>query len=367
MKKLKALLLVLIALLLLSGCDGGSASNGCDISPTPTPTETGVLLIGRFDESDAAGPRASWGASTIKAAFQGTAIGADLTSSGDNWFNVIVDGNVQTPINIRPDTAQPVLLASGLSSGAHTIEIVKRTEGNQGEMQFNGFTFPQGGSLLAPPAAAARRIEFIGDSITCGYGNEGASQYQSFTARNENAYLAYGSVAARLLEADQVTVACSGKGVIRNYGGDTNQPMPDLYPRTLTWNPNLLWDYTRWVPQVVVINLCTNDYSIGIPDRNQFTTAYAGLVKKVRGQYAGAVIYCALGPMLSGDHLASARDYISSVVNQMTAAGDTKIKFIEFPMQTGQYGWGEDWHPSVRTHQVMAEQLATQVRSDLGW
>ncbi len=369
MKKIKALLLILIALLLLSGCD----TSGCETFPTPTPTPTpeptepGVLLIGRFDQSNSSGPKASWGASTVKARFQGTAIGANLTSSGDNWFNVIVDGNVLPPVNITAYTAQPVTLASGLTSGTHTIEVVKRTEGNQGEMQFLGFTFPQGGSLLAPPKAAARRIEFIGDSITCGYGNEGTSQYQSFTAKNENAYLAYGSVTARLLEADQVTVACSGKGVIRNYGGDTNQMMPDLYPRTLTWNPNLLWDYTQWQPHVVVINLCTNDYSIGIPNRYQFTTAYADLVQEVRGQYAGAVIYCAVGPMLSGENLNSARDYISSVVNDMNSSGDTKVKFIEFPAQTGALGFGEDWHPSVRTHQLMADQLANRIRSDLGW
>jgi lysophospholipase L1-like esterase len=230
-------------------------------------------------------------------------------------------------------------------------------------MQFLGFTTGSG-SILSAPAASSRRIEFIGDSITCGYGNEGTDQYQSFTTRNENAYLAYGSVTARLLGADQITVAWSGKGVIRNYGGDTNEVMPQIYDRILPYDSFYLWDSSQWTPHVAVINLCTNDYSVGIPDRNQFTTAYRNFVQKIRSQYPPAHIYCALGPMLNNDNLASARDYITSVVNSL---GDSRIHFIEFPMQDGSLGYGEDWHPSVATHEQMANQLAAQIRADLGW
>lgn len=290
----------------------------------------------------------------------------NITSAGDNWFNVIIDGIVLTPINIKPGMSMPITLASGLSSGTHTIELVKRTEASQGEFQFLGFIFPDG-SILAPPAASSRRIEFIGDSITCGYGNEGTSQYQSFTTANENAYLAYGSVAARLLDADQFTIAWSGKGVIRNYGGDINEPMPEVYPQILPWSTDPVWDYSKWIPHIVVINLCTNDYSVGIPDSTEFTTGYANLIDKVRTQYPDAMIYCALGPMLYGDNLNSARDYITSVVDQFNSTGDINVKFIEFPVQDAANGYGEDWHPSLITHELMANQLAQQIEYDLGW
>ncbi len=372
-EKILCLFMVLTVVALVAMACDGNGTGGCETTSTPTPTPTPdpissePLLLGRFDTSDPAGPRASWSASTIKANFEGTDVGVNLTSSGDNWFNVIIDGSVQAPVNITPGTSQPVLLASGLASGPHTIEIVKRTEAYQGEMQFFGFVFPNGGTLLAAPEASARRIEFIGDSITCGYGNEGESQYQTYTAKNENAYLAYGSITARLLGADQITIAAGGKGVLRDYGGSTYQQMPELYPRTIIWDPDLIWDFTQWVPQVVVINLATNDYSTGIPDRSEFTKAYTNLVKKVRDQYADAVIYCAIGPMLWGDGLVSARDYVSSMVNQLQVQGDANVKYIEFPMQTGENGYGEDWHPSVKTHGIMANQLAARIRADLGW
>jgi lysophospholipase L1-like esterase len=289
-----------------------------------------------------------------------------LSSTGDNWFNVVIDGVVKTPVNVPAGTNGSVTLVSGLASGTHTIELVRRTECWVGDVQFKGFTVT-GGSLLTPPNPASRRIEFIGDSITCGYGNEGASQYQSFTTKNENAYLAYGSVTARNLGADQITVAWSGKGVVHNYGGDTNEIFPIVYPRILPYNTTLTWNPSQWIPQVVVINLCTNDFSTNPPDKTTFTTAYSNFVKQIRGQYSGAHIYCALGPMLNGDVLVTARDCINTVVNQLKSAGDTKVHFIEFPMQDGTLGYGEDWHPSVATHAQMASQLTQQIKTDLGW
>ncbi|MBN1699016.1 MAG: hypothetical protein JW881_15970 [Spirochaetales bacterium] len=341
----------------------------CPATPVPAAApDSGALLIGRFNTGDPSGPKFGWSATTVKAGFQGTEASVGLASTGDNWINVIIDGIVRTPINVPSGTdgSAPILLASGLSSGRHTVEIVRRTEAWVGDMQFLGFSFGSG-TPLPPPEASSRRIEFIGDSITCGYGNEGTDRYQSFTTKNENAYLAYGSVTARLLGADQITVAWSGKGVIRNYGGDTDEVMPALYDRILPYDTTNLWNPGEWIPHATVVNLCTNDYSVGIPDRTQFTTAYTNFVRKIRTQYPQTHIYCAVGPMLSDDKLASARDYIGSVVNTLTSGGDSRIHFIEFPVQDAANGYGEDWHPSVKTHELMANQLAAQIRTDLGW
>ncbi len=339
------------------------------LTPTTTPTpaaDSKALYIGRFDTSDSSGPKFAWSATTIKANFQGTGILVNLKSSGDNWLNLVIDNVVKTPVNITSSTSMPITLASGLAPGTHTLELIRRTEAWVGEVQFLGFTVTDG-TLLEPPAAFARRIEFIGDSITCGYGNEGTSQYQNFTTKNENAYLAYGSVAARALEADQITLAWSGKGVIRNYGGDTTDVMPQLYLRILPYNSTLLWDPSRWIPQAVVINLGTNDFSTGAPDKTAFITAYANFVKQIRIQYPNAHIYCALGPMLNGDNLIHARDFMTTAVSQFQSGGDAKVHFIEFPMQDGTLGYGEDWHPSIATHARMASQLVQQIKTDLGW
>jgi lysophospholipase L1-like esterase len=334
--------------------------------PVGTPTTPGVLYVGRFDTSDPAGPKFAWSASTIKANFQGTGISAKIKSTGDNWFNVVIDGIVQKPVNTPSGATTTAVLASGLTNGKHTVELVKRTEASIGETQFLGFTVTDG-SLLAPPAESSKRIEFIGDSITCGYGNEGTTQYQSFTAKNENAYLAYGSVTARQLGADCIVESWSGKGAYRNYGGSAGDLMPDVYPQILPYSKTPTWDYTKWIPNVVVINLGTNDFSTGTPDKAAFTKAYSSFVDRVRSQYPNAHIYCAIGPMLSWDSLANAKECITSAVSQKNTSGDTKVHFIEFPVQDQANGIGEDWHPSIKTHQLMADQLTAQIKKDLGW
>lgn len=339
------------------------------VTATATASSTSnsqVLLVGRFDTSVSVGPRFAWSASTIKANFRGTGIAVNLKSTGANWFNVIIDDVVRTPVNITPGTEMPVTLAAGLVAGNHQIELVKRTEAWLGEVQFLGFTVADG-NLLPPPGAAGRRIELIGDSITCGYGNEGTSQYQNFTPENENADRAYGAIAARTLGADQITIAWSGKGLIRNYDGATTGTLPDLYLQILPYNSSVTWNTGQWIPQVVVINLGTNDFNTGIPDENTFITTYSNFVKRIRAQYHDAHIYCALGPMLSGAKLLSARNFICKVVEKFRAESDIKIHFIEFPIQNGTLGYGEDWHPSVATHTRMAQQLVKQIKTDLGW
>lgn len=338
------------------------------VKPSPTDLRSKFKsdFIGYFDTSDTDGPKFAWSNTTIKANFEGTGISVNLISGGDNWFNVIIDGVVQTPINVNAGTSSPIILASGLTNSTHTIELVKRTEANVGEVQFLGFSVTDG-SLLTPPEPSSRRILFIGDSITCGYGDEGTNKYESFTTKNENSYLAYGALTAKQLDADAVTVCWSGKGVLRNYGGSTADTMPEIYQRILPYSSTALWNASDWQPQVVVINLCTNDYSTGIPDETDFTDVYSAFVEDIRGKFPNADIYCAVGPMLYGDNLTSARSYINGVVTNRNTSGDEKVHYIEFVTQDAANGYGEDWHPSLITHGIMADQLTAQIKSDLGW
>jgi len=41
------------------------------------------------------------------------------------------------------------------------------------------------------------------------------------------------------------------------------------------------------------------------------------------------------------------------------------VYFVEFPQQDGSTGYGEDWHPSIATHQLMAERLTAEIKTSL--
>jgi lysophospholipase L1-like esterase len=299
------------------------------------------------------------------ARFLGTSIAVRL--GGGQQYTVVLDGDVQ-PTLVPTDGAD--MLATGLASGEHQVEIYRRTEANQGISTFLGFELADG-ELLAPPPPPERRIELIGDSISCGYGNEGPDMNCPFTPDTENHYLSYGAIAARTLNADLVTVAWSGKGVACNYGDDANScvdPLPVFYERTLPSDASSAWDFSRFQPHAVIINLGTNDFSTDVdPTDVEFQTAYVTLLEQVRAANPDALILCTNGPLLSGSDLSTARSYIESAVETRVMAGDAQVRTFDLLPVDPADGYGCDWHPSLATHQVMADTLTATLRAELGW
>src|ERR1043165_2051374 len=156
------------------------------------PNDRAIQYMGRFDTRDAKGPRCEWPACTVSLKFKGTAINAKLSDGGKNRVQFIVDGKPAKVL--APKGAGAVYsLAGDLPDGEHTVAIMKRTEASQGALQFLGFQLSAGGKALEQPPAK-RRIEVIGDSISCGYGNEGKDQNEHFKPETENAYMTYGAL-----------------------------------------------------------------------------------------------------------------------------------------------------------------------------
>jgi lysophospholipase L1-like esterase len=323
-----------------------------------------IKYVGRFDFSDPAGPKFSWPASTITANFEGSEASVKIKSSGDNWFNIIIDNNIYKTFNVNK-TSKTLKLASGLSFGKHTVTIVKRTESCVGTAQFLGFDFGTG-KLLEAPQSSARRIEFIGDSTTSGYGNEGKNQYVHFLSKTENAYMTYSSITARNLGAEQHLIAASGKGLVVNGDNSKINTIRDLYLRTIFEDSKKQWNFSNWTPQVVVINLGSNDMFKRV-DKDSFKNGYKNFIFNIRKKYPDAHIFCTVGPMLYGELLKKNRECVQNMVNELNSSGDYGVHFVEFPHQTAADGYGSDGHPSVKTHQKMANVLTEAIRNALGW
>jgi lysophospholipase L1-like esterase len=347
-----------------AGGDTSSAGHGATAG-TPSTGQPEVRFIGRFDRSDALGPRFAWSGSGIIARFNGTSVGVKL--AGGQHYAVVLDGAAQPKIVPSAGTTP---IAQGLAPGPHLVELYRRTEANQGESQFLGFDFGDG-ELLAPPPPKQRRLEIVGDSITCGYGNEGANMSCPFSADTENHYLSYGAIAARELDAELVTIAWSGKGVVCNYGDEPSScmnPLPSYYERALPDRATSSWDFSAWQPQAVVINLGTNDFSTpSDPTQAEFEAGYKSLLQRIRGKYKDATLLCTNGSMLSGADLTTVRTYIANVVKSFNDAGDAKVKSFELAPQESADGYGCDYHPSLATHRKMAAQLSAALKGALGW
>src|SRR5215471_5925024 len=114
----------------------------------------------------------SWPGTSVRINFRGTGLSAMLRDQDTaNYYNVIVDGSVV--LKIHTDTSKHnYILVSGLSAGNHSLELFKRTEWDKGKTWFYGFQPAEKTVLLDPPALQKRKIEFFGNSITCGYATE---------------------------------------------------------------------------------------------------------------------------------------------------------------------------------------------------
>ncbi|APC39753.1 SGNH/GDSL hydrolase family protein [Clostridium estertheticum] len=331
--------------------------------------KAGVRYIGRFDFSDARGPKFAWPASTIYAKFYGSSVSTKIRSLGDNYFIIIIDGEVViNSLKLSEGEEKIFLLASELILGEHEVSIIVRTEFYLGTAQFLGFDFDKG-KILTPATPLNRRIEIVGDSISCGFGNEAENREIEYSPKYDNSYLSYGSIAARDLEAEYIIVARSGFGLIRSYDGNKLNVLPEIYPRILP-DKDDTWQFESFIPQVVVINLGTNDFSSGfIPNREEFTVAYIKLVNKVHKNYKEAKIICAIGPIIDGNALTVTRDYIKNdVVNKLNKDNEINNKwlyFLEFDHQVESDGYGINGHPSLKTHEKMGRSLADFIRKIL--
>jgi lysophospholipase L1-like esterase len=329
--------------------------------------EASVRLQGRIDATDATKPGFSWSGSAMFARFQGT--GASLRIDGSpNQFAVIIDGTVISPVlKVIKGTTQ-YALATGLAPGIHDLVVWKRTEGNQGPNRFLGLDIT-GGGLQAPPAAPERRIEVYGDSISAGYGLDGPDQNCAWSPDTENHYLTYAAITSRELGADLHVIAWSGIGMYRNFGmSDASlAAMPYVYARTIADQSSSTWGFASWQPHVVIVNLGTNDAStIGDPG-TPYETAYLGFLRALRQKYAETFFVLTIGPMLDGSNLTAIRGHIQKVMSTRGSEGDTKLSYLEFPVQQQSDGLGCDWHPSAKTHAKMANLLTAELRTRLGW
>jgi lysophospholipase L1-like esterase len=348
--------------------DGATTVDANNPVQPPSPViAAGVRWVGRVDvTTNAAQPRFSWSGTGFVARFSGTSLEAELNATGSaQIFKAVVDGAPQATFTATGQGKH--MLASGLAAGTHTVELYRQTEGPQGDTRLVGLTVADG-ALMDPPAGASRLIEFIGDSITCGYGNLGTSadlnKSECFTT--ESHWDTYAAVTGRALNAEVSTIAASGRGVIRNYAGDTSGTMPMVYNRAVHNAATPAWDF-HVEPQAVVINLGTNDISNSKGDPGMpFRDTYVTLLQTVRAYYPNTTIVCIIAPLLNGGELSTIQGHIRAAVDARVAAGDTKVSFFNIPPQTSDK-FACQYHPNVAENQLMADLLVTELKAKLGW
>ncbi|NMO18608.1 SGNH/GDSL hydrolase family protein [Pyxidicoccus fallax] len=352
-------------------------------------SDTRVQYTGRRYASEA-GVVFSHPGVTIRARFWGDAVRMRLNDFGlgdettTNFFDVSIDDGPPTRLEVR--SGQPVYeLATGLPVGLHTVEVIKRTETLVGVSEFVALEVH--GELHDPPARPGLRMEVVGDSITCGYGSEVSLIPESsswtaptFTSKNENVTRGYAWLTARRLGAELVTVCYSGHGVYRNLDMSTSDLIPALYELAVPGRP-AVWDARQYAPDVIVVNMGTNDTFAGggtsafLPDEAAFKAAYRRFLARLRELHPQARIVCTLGSMTDGYKQQERNgtvtsvhvgDWVTQLVLERNRAGDSRVyRHVMAVQDPNVDGVGEDWHPSPTTHQKMADALTRFIQEQV--
>lgn len=253
-----------------------------------------------------------------------------------------------------------------------TIRIVKLSETTDSTVGIGVVEIV--GTPIQKTKEKARKIEFIGDSITCGYGVEGELG-GIYSTSNENAMKAYAYQTALTLDADYSLVCISGYGIVSGYTGngiknETQLILPyydkigmsygaiasQIPPQTIDW------DFAKFIPDLIVINLGTNDASYcgtDVKRCREFELGYLEFIKLVRGKNPSAKIICTLGIM--GDFLYSYLE--KAVIAYKEETKDKNIVTLKFEVQLEEDGYAVDSHPCIVTHTKAAFKLANFMKS----
>ncbi len=201
--------------------------------------------------------------------------------------------------------------------------------------------------------------------FTCGYGNEAKTLAEGNTVENENGYMSYAPIAARALEADLMMFCWSGRGLFRNrqLNDDQATTIPKIFNQTLPMSGTPEWDHSRFVPDVVVINLGTNDMAeqngkkAPLPKAG-YVAAYKQFITRIRAIAPDSKIIISIGPM--------GFKPVSEWLPEIAAEFDDVSVLVYAPF-TGPEDKGGHYHPSVQKDHAMALELIQAIEGVVSW
>lgn len=340
-------------------------------------SDSRITYIGRTEVKDG-NVSFDWTGVYTKVRFQGNSLSFKVSDTKKNYYNVWLDGSMDTtPDKVvavhGTDTTIVIYSAEELKThfgkdkkaakAPHQVILQKRTEGEQGVTTISEFITD--GEFLQADAPKSRIIEYVGDSYTCGYGTE-SSNKERFKPETENQNLTYACAAARYFDADQIVVAHSGMGIVRNYNSKfTDYCMPERYIQTFDSVKDSRWDAKACglKPDITVIYLGTNDFSRGMqPAERLFVKNYIKLMKEVKENYGEDHPILCMVPK----HDFLMFEYVRKVLDDC-GLKNIHILNLTQSVHNNVEDMGADGHPNYNGHLKIAHTVIPYISTITGW
>ncbi len=321
-----------------------------------------VLTHGRICWSS--GLQLSWTNAGCSLCFHGT--GADIALAPFTadfaqpiYMDLEVDGITLCVAPLFSGEANsPHLTIDGLPEGDHRMRIRRRTEAQDyPPVCLTAVTLSgEEPELLPPPAPSPRRMEFLGDSITCGYGSIGTPDTHTYLTSQQDSTRTYAALTAAHFGADDRYICMSGQGVVRNCNGEIGTPLPRFFHYTTLQN-TAPYPLGSWQPHVTVVNIGTNDAGGGVSS-DAFRQGGRAFLTDLREAYLDAWIIWTYG-LLNTQLMATCRETVESMA-------DPRMTFLPMEPISAQE-IGGNGHPNLLAHRRAADCLIAEVARLTGW
>lgn len=330
-------------------------------------------------------------ASGFEVAFYGTSLTATFFSTNYNvvgkqaYLVAFVDGD-DSPTHgttfILNEQNKEITLVSGLEYGYHTVKVLKRSEASDSDTALSNLSTD--GYFTNAPLGKDFKIQFIAASSSTGYGNLGSLSVPKSTD-NSDGLQAFAFLTSYMLDADVSIFSASGWGATRgwNTGGAVSQTqtIPEAFQYIAINSSNTVftsggkWDMSNYVPDVIVVNLGTNDFNANnyssLSEELQkvqsdlFIDTYTYFLRVLNNSYPDAIIIVAYG--LMGEQNVLGGFTLQVIANANEAIGSSVVyPFIMEAAGSGGNPYGSNYHPNVQTSINVAEDLSALITSLTG-
>ena len=279
-----------------------------------------------------------------------------------NYVSLVLDGKYIGKLRIEKGAVQSFPIKITSNKKVHTLEIYKNTEAHSGGILFAGTT----AKLTSISSKKKKKIEFIGDSITCAAASDSVDCDKGEYMDHHNGYYAYGPRISREIGVDYLVSSVSGIGMYRNWNDENKEEaiMPDVYENLYLTKDNSKPRYDfAFQPNIISIALGTNDFSGGdgkkerLPfNAEKYVTNYINFIKMLYKHNPNVQIVITNSPMVGGERGVVFEDCLNKVKNAFAEDKMHKeIQIFKFKPMTPK---GCSGHPDVADHKVLADEYA---------
>lgn len=327
------------------------------------PQDTQLLWQGRTENLSSGGKRFSYPGVSVQFNFDGTSVAINAeSSSGNNYVSVWLDDQPEKIIKL-PNKGKTISLLNDTQPKRHHVRIVNRNETWQGVVTLHHIQLK--GKLLPPPKSPKRKLLVIGDSVTCAEAIDRTPACTKNTSWS-NPEKSYSFLLASQLKAQIHLVCYGGRGLVRSWNGKTDEfNIPQIFTYAIPTAENPVdWDHRLYQPDLILINVGTNDFALNIPDtpvKAHYVARYIEFIKSVRQHHPKSEIVITDGPIVNNNDAkrpqkAILQGYLTDVVAMMA---DKKIHYIPSNIYPGD---SCDGHPTAQQHEKIAADMAGELQ-----